>query len=58
MNSAQELRDRASRYRDMTYGINDPQAIEALRELADRYDAFAAEIEAKEQAARCSSAIP
>jgi hypothetical protein len=42
----------------MIRSTNDRQAIEALRELADQYDAIAAEMEAKEQAVRCSPSTP
>jgi hypothetical protein len=41
------LRERVERYRKMAMEVTDPMAIEALLELADRYDALAAEIEAR-----------
>jgi hypothetical protein len=46
MDSPHELRARAERYRQMTATVTDPLALEALRELADRYEAMAAELEA------------
>jgi hypothetical protein len=39
------LRERAEHYRELSSRITDPMAIEALLELADRYDALAAELE-------------
>ena len=36
-----ELRRRASRYRDLASRMIDPRAVEALRELADEYEARA-----------------
>src|SRR5215212_11231117 len=39
------LRKRAEHYRELTSRITDPMAIEALLELADRYDTLAAELE-------------
>jgi hypothetical protein len=40
-----ELRAAASRYRRLEAGISDRQAIQALNELADEYDALAAALE-------------
>jgi hypothetical protein len=40
------LRERAEHYRELSSRITDPMAIEALLELAARYDALAAELEA------------
>jgi hypothetical protein len=57
MNSPDELRKRAIHYRDMIRDIDDERAIEALRDLAERYDALAAEMEAEEQS-RCSPSAP
>jgi hypothetical protein len=47
MDSPHELRARAERYKQMASRITDPQALEALRELAAGYEAIAAELEAK-----------
>jgi hypothetical protein len=41
------LRAKAEHYRQLASGILDPKAIEALLELADEYDALAAELEAR-----------
>jgi hypothetical protein len=41
------LRERAEHYRELTSRTTDPMAIEALLELADHYDALAAELEAR-----------
>jgi hypothetical protein len=43
------MRMRAARYRSMAIQIVDAQAIEALRGLADEYEARAKEIEAQGQ---------
>ena len=40
------LRAKAEHYRELATDIMDPKAIEALLELADEYDALAAELEA------------
>ena len=45
MESPQELRDRAERYRRLTKMVTDPQALKALHELATHYEALAAEEE-------------
>jgi hypothetical protein len=52
MNSLQELRDKAERYRRMAGTITDPQALEALDELATCYETMAAELDA--QGSSCS----
>ena len=44
--SSEELRQRADRYRRMALSVTDDQAIEALKELAAEYDALAAMLEA------------
>ena len=46
MESPDELRQRADRYRRMALSVTDEQAIEALKELAAEYDALAATLEA------------
>jgi hypothetical protein len=46
MDSPQELRQRAERYRRMALSITDEQATEALEELASECDALAATLEA------------
>jgi hypothetical protein len=50
-NDPVELRAVASRYRRLVTGITDRQAIQALNELADEYDALAAALQ-KEDAIR------
>ena len=45
MNSPHELREKADRYRRLTSTVTDPQALEALHELAARYEEMAAELE-------------
>jgi hypothetical protein len=47
--SPNEMRERAARYRLMAIQISDAQAIDALRALADEYDARAKEIEDRGQ---------
>jgi hypothetical protein len=42
MESSDELRQRAERYRRMALSVSDGQAIEALKELAAECDALAA----------------
>ena len=46
MESSDELRQRAERYRRMALSITDVQATEALKELAAEYDALATALEA------------
>jgi hypothetical protein len=46
MESSDELRQRAERYRRIAHSITDGQAVEALNELAAEYDALAATLEA------------
>ena len=46
------LRKRVEHYRKLSSRITNPMAIEALLELADRYDALAAELEARAPPAR------
>ena len=46
MESSDELRERAERYRRIAHSMSDGQAIEALKELAAEYDALAATLEA------------
>jgi hypothetical protein len=46
MDSPQELRARATRYRDLVRQVGDERAIAALRSLADQYEQRAKEIEA------------
>ena len=46
MESSDELRQRAERYRRMALSITDAQATEALNELAAEFDALAATLEA------------
>jgi hypothetical protein len=46
MKSAAELREAARRYREMAMTITDLQTTEALRELAEEYDALAASLDA------------
>jgi hypothetical protein len=46
MESSDELRQRADRYRRMALSLTDAQAIEALEELAAEYDALAVMLEA------------
>jgi hypothetical protein len=41
MKSAAELREAARRYRQMAMTITDPRTTEALRELAEEYEALA-----------------
>jgi hypothetical protein len=48
MESSDELRERAGRYRRMALSITDAQATEALKELAAEYEALAATLEAAE----------
>ena len=50
MESPQQLRARAERYRYLASIVSDAQAIEALRELATQYDAAAAALEAASHA--------
>ena len=45
MESPHELRARAERYRQIAATVSDLQAFAALRELAIRYEAMAAELE-------------
>jgi hypothetical protein len=45
MNSPHELREKAERYRRLIPTVTDAQALEALRELAARYEEMAAELE-------------
>ena len=52
MMSLQELRDRAERYRRLAETITDSQALQALHDLAARYEAMAAELG---EAGPCSS---
>jgi hypothetical protein len=49
MDSPQELREKAERYRHIISTISDPQALAALRELAARYEAMAAKLETATQ---------
>ena len=44
MDSPQELRERAERYRRLAKAVTDPQALKALQELATEYEATAAEL--------------
>ena len=44
MVSLQELRDRAERYRRLAETVTDSQALQALHDLAARYEAMAAEL--------------
>lgn len=46
MNS-DDLRKRASRYRAVARHVTDPETLEALRDLADKYEALADAIEAR-----------
>ena len=45
MNSPPELREKADRYRRLTSTVTDPQALEALHELAARYEEMAVQLE-------------
>jgi hypothetical protein len=45
MNSPPELREKADRYRRLTSTVTDPQALEALHELAARYEEMATKLE-------------
>lgn len=45
METSDELRQRAERYRRMALSVTDGQAIEALKELAAEFDALAATLE-------------
>ncbi len=45
MEDARELRGKAERYRRMALIINDAQAIVALYELADEFEALASSLE-------------
>jgi hypothetical protein len=45
MDTPQEMREKAVRYRRLAATITDPQALKALHELAARYEAMAAELE-------------
>lgn len=44
-----DLRDRASRYRDIARTTTDARAVKALYELAEEYEAQAAEAEARSE---------
>ena len=46
MEDARELREKAENYRRMALNIDNAQAIVALYELADEFDALAASLEA------------
>jgi hypothetical protein len=46
MESSDELRQRAERYRRMALSVSDEQAIETLKELAAEFDALAATLDA------------
>jgi hypothetical protein len=45
--SPQELREKAEHYRSLARQVTDPQAIQALQDLAAQYDAETARLEAK-----------
>ena len=49
MDSPHDLRARAERYRRLVSTVTDAQALDALRELATRYEAMAAALEASGQ---------
>jgi len=49
MESARTLREKAGRYRQLAFTLDDRQAVEAARELASQYEALAAELEAAER---------
>jgi hypothetical protein len=46
MESPRELRERAEHYRHLAGRVTDRQALKALHDLAIRYEALAAELEA------------
>lgn len=45
MKNAEELRRDADRYRRLAVGFTDRQTVEALRKLADEYEAIAERLE-------------
>jgi len=45
MDSPRELRERAARYRHLSRFVNDARTLEALLDLAEKYEALAAELE-------------
>ena len=45
MESPRALRDKAARYRHLSRFVSDPQAFKALFDLAECYEALAAELE-------------
>ena len=45
MENADTLREKAKRYQRMASRVDDPRAVAALLELADKYEAIAAERE-------------
>jgi hypothetical protein len=50
MDDPEDLCRRASRYRDIARTISDARAIEALNDLADKYEAEAAKAQARDDA--------
>jgi hypothetical protein len=46
--SPAELRNTAARYREMAKHFSDLRTVDALKELADRYDAMAVDVEGQE----------
>lgn len=45
MESPRELREKAARYRHLSRFVTDARALEALLDLAERFEALAAELE-------------
>jgi hypothetical protein len=50
---SESLRARAMHYRELAMKTTDPKALEALQELASRYEALAAELETHAQGSLC-----
>ena len=51
----ERLRAKASRYRDMSHYVTDQQGLMALMTLADKFDAFAEQLERHEAPPTTSS---